>query len=132
MPFFIGKNMTTKPEEVIQRNILFLEFFAPKTFKDEVYYLINTYLNISLESIYSIMKAAVKQVDQKQLAPTTEVLEQLYQTKNIEDLILIAKINASATAIALKATQIPRSLDWWIHITRQMIDVSNPPSQTKH
>jgi hypothetical protein len=120
------------PEALLQRNLVVLECVSPKLFKDKVYYYLDTYSNLSLDAVMDSMNALSQVALDKNLDMSMSTVERLLDTKKMEEVSLIAQLNALATLVAFKSVTFQKPLSWWINTSLQLVDVSMPTSDTLH
>lgn len=124
--------MFYSPESLLQRNLVVLEYVSPLEFKDKVYTYIDNYRTLSLDSLIDSMNALSQIAKDKELDMSMTTVDTLLQKNKLEEVSLIAQLNALATLIALKSVNFQKPLSWWVSVSLQLIDVSYPTSNTIH
>lgn len=120
------------PESILQKNIVILEYVAPKAFAQKVYSYIDNYGSLSLTSIIDTMNVLSQIAIDKKLDMSMDTVSSLLEHNNTDDVILIAQLNALATLVALKHMDFHKPMSWWIDVSKQLVDVSIPMSNTIH
>lgn len=124
--------MSYTPEAILQRNLVVLEYVSPLEFKDKVYTYIDNYRTLNLDSLVDSMNALSQIAIDKKLDMSMTTVSNLLEKNRIEEVSLIAQLNALATLIALKSVEFQKPLSWWVNVSLQLIDVSYPTSNTLH